>query len=74
MDQFYDGRKAGNIQSAFYMSMILTVRLLVENLQKLVEERNQIKQGMGKLVQIESLKASIIFKLNVLWTKTCIQT
>jgi len=56
------------------MSMILTVRLLVENLQKLVEEPNQIKQGMGKLVQIESLKASIIFKLNVLWTNTCIQT
>jgi len=62
MDQFYDRRKASNIQPAFYTSMILTVLLLAENLQKLVEERNQIKQGMGKLVQIELLKASIIYK------------
>jgi hypothetical protein len=62
MDQFYDGRKAGTIQLHFYMSMSLTVLLLVEKLQKLVEERNQIKQGTGKLIQFESLNVSMIFK------------
>lgn len=62
MDQFYDARKAGTIQLRFYMAMSLTVLLLVEKLQKLVEERNQIKQGTGKLIQIETLNVSMIFK------------